>query len=100
MEKQKEIKNALAVHFMTVSFKNGEQLGYTKDLRTSDWPSALSCNVWSSLDVDFKPSNTMVTSEMLKRLMVLRLRKNADPKKLGKQTAVIQAGYNCKLNET
>ena len=42
----------------------------------------------------------MATSEMLKRLMVLKLRKNADPKKLGERMAVIQAGYNCKIDET
>ena len=41
----------------------------------------------------------MATSEMLKRLMVLKLRKNADPKKLGERMAVIQAGYNCKINK-
>ena len=36
-----KIKNALVVHFLTVSFKNEEQLGYIEDARTSDWPSAI-----------------------------------------------------------
>ena len=45
-----KIKNALAVHFLTVSFKNEEQLRYTEDARTSDWPSAIACNVWSTLE--------------------------------------------------
>ena len=42
----------------------------------------------------------MATSEMLKRLVVLKLSKNVDPKKLGKRMAMIQAGYNCKLDKT
>ena len=78
-----KIKNALAVHFLTVSFENKEQLGYIEDARTSDWPSAIACNVWSTSEAEFKPSDTLATSEMLRRLMVLKLRKNADPKKLG-----------------
>ena len=32
--------------------------------------------------------------------MVLKLGKNADPKKLGEPMAVIQAGYNCKIDKT
>ena len=84
-----KIKNALAVHFLTVSFENEEQLGYIEDVRTSDWPSAIACNVWSTLEAEFKPSKTLATSEMLKRLMVLKLRKNADPKKLRERMAMI-----------
>ena len=41
----------------------------------------------------------MATSEILKRLTVLKLSKNADPKKLREQMAVIQAGYNCKIDK-
>ena len=43
---------------MTVSFKNGEQLGYTEDSRTSDWPNAIACNILSTLETEFKLSNT------------------------------------------
>ena len=32
--------------------------------------------------------------------MVLRPRNNVDPRKLGEQMAVIQAGYNCKVDKT
>ena len=98
--KKNKIKNALAVHYMIVSLKTEEQLGYIKDARTSNWPSAIACNVWSTLEAEFKPSNILATSEMMKRLMVFKLGKNVDLKKLREEIAVIQSGYNCKNDET
>ena len=86
-----KIKNALAVHYMTVSFENNEeQLGYINDARTSDWPSAIACNVCSTLEAEFKPSNTLATSEILKRLMVFELRKKEAQRKNGRDPSRIQ----------
>ena len=58
-------KNALAVHYLTMSFENEEQLGYLEDARSDKWPSVLACEIWASLVDENKPSDTIMLAEML-----------------------------------
>ena len=92
-------KNALAVHYLTMSFENEEQLGYIEDARSDEWPSALACEIWASLVDENKPSDTIAVAEMLKKMMNLKLSSGEDPKKLGERIAMVQAGYTCKVDE-
>ena len=64
-DKEKKIgmktKNTLAIHYLEDSFRNKEQLGYIEDARTTEWPSAIACKVWSTLKTELKPSHTLAT---------------------------------------
>ena len=71
-------KNALAVHYLTMSFKNEEQLGYIEEARSNEWPSALTCEIWANLVDENKPSDAIALAEMLKMLMNSRNVEDAD----------------------
>ena len=40
-----KVKNALAVHYLVLSFENEEQLGYIEDARSNKWPSAFAYEI-------------------------------------------------------
>ena len=48
-ETKTKTKNALAIHYLTISFNNKEKLGYTENMRTTDWISVITCKVWRTL---------------------------------------------------
>ena len=70
-EKQAKVKNVLAVHSLTLSFENEEQLGYIEDARSDKWPSALVYEIWASLEDENKPSGTLALAKMLKKFLKL-----------------------------
>ena len=76
-------KNALTVHSLTMSFENEEQLGYIEDVRSNEWPSALTYKIWASLEDENKPSDILAWAKMLKKLMQLKPSEKEDPEKLG-----------------
>ena len=99
-EKQRfKTMNSVAVHYLTLSFEQGEHLNFVEDARTADWPSGLACKIWKNIENEFQPSNVLAETEMSKKLMGLTLAKREDPRKLGKRTAIIQSGFKIKVEE-
>ena len=92
--------NLVAVHYLTLSFKQKEHLDFIKDARTDNCPSGLVCEIWRNLENEFRPSDVSAEAELTKKLMGLTLEKGEDPRKLGKRIAIIQTWFKFQVEET
>ena len=91
--------NAIAVHYLTLSMDKEEHMGIIDDAHPDDWPSALVCEIWNTLEEENRPNDMLAKAELMKKIMQLKLKKNASPKKLDKDLAALISRYKYKLDE-
>ena len=75
-----------------------EHNGIIDDAHTDEWHSTLACEIWSTLEEENMPNNTLAKVKLMKKIMQLKLKKNASPKKLGEELAALISRYKCKLD--
>ena len=94
-----KVKNAIAVHYLMLSMNEEEHMGVIDDVRTGDWPSMLVCEIWNIPEEENMPNDTLAKAELMKKIMQLKLKKNASLKKLGKELTALKSRYNCRLDK-
>jgi len=62
-------KNAIDVHYLTLSMNEEEHMGIIDDARTDDWPSAHACEIWNALEEENRPNDTLAKAELMKKIM-------------------------------
>ena len=97
---QAKVKNDLAMSYFAMALASDELLCMIEEVKTTDWPGGLACELWKELQDEFKPNDTIAKAEQLKKLMELKLSKGEDPKKFGGRMAMIQNMYGCTLDES
>ena len=81
--------NAIAVHYLTLSMDKEEHMGIIDDAHPDDSPSALMCEIWNTLEEENRPNDMLAKAELMKKIMQLKLKKNASPKKRGEELATL-----------
>ena len=81
--------NAIAVHYLTLSMDKEEHMGIIDDAHPDDWPSALVCEIWNTLEEENRPNDMLAKAELMTKIMQLKLKKSASPKKLDKDLAAL-----------
>ena len=92
-------QNALALNYLVMSFEKPRLLAKIEASKTADWPSGLAHVVWSKLEEQYRPSDTIAVAEQMSKLMKLKLNKDKNPDDLGDELAEIETMYRSKLGD-
>ena len=92
-------KNAMAVHYLTLSFESDEDIGMIEEARTEEWPCALACDIWAALEEENTPSDTLAIVGLQKQLTTLNLKSDEDPNKLAERMAALIGRYKCTVDQ-
>ena len=85
-------QNAMAILYLTLAMEDEYLMAVIDEARTTDWPSALACDVMTSLDDEYKPNDVMARADLQVNLMKLKLGKDENPKMLGKKMTALASG--------
>jgi hypothetical protein len=79
-------KNNLAMSYLAFTLTTEEGLDFLKESKSAEFPGGEAHRVYTALKDEYVPNDQMSKAQQqLNELSVLKLKKNDDPKKLGKR---------------
>jgi len=100
-KKQKEalMKNNLAMSYLAFALTTEEGLDFLEESKSAEFPGGEAHRVYTALKDEYVPNDQMSKAQQLNELSVLKLKKNEDPKKLGKRVIRVVNSYRNKIDE-
>ena len=82
-----------------MAFSKAELLDMIEDSKTDEFPGGIACELWKSLNDEYRPSTTVGAAKQLSELMALKLGPKEDPKKFGNRMATVLNKYGTKVDD-